>query len=165
MTKQTVYQQVETYIIENREAHYRLAYSYVKNKEDALDVLQEAIVKALQSAGRLQDARYLKTWYYRILINTSIDFLRKNGRMIAAGEEVVQHHLPETVQHGRDLDLAAAVEQLPAEERILIILRYFEDMKISEIAQVLEEKLSTTKARLYRVLKKLRLEIGEESNL
>ncbi|MET0958889.1 MAG: sigma factor, partial [Psychrobacillus psychrotolerans] len=70
MTKSEKFQLVENYIVENQNAHYRLAYSYVKNKESALDIIQESIMKALNSIDSLEQIQYLKTWFYRILINT-----------------------------------------------------------------------------------------------
>ena len=60
--------------------------------------------------------------------------------------------------HG-DLELKEAVDQLPAEERELIILRFYEDKQLSEIAEILQENLSTVKSRLYRTLRKLREEL------
>ena len=63
--------------------------------------------------------------------------------------------------HG-DLELKEAVDQLPAEERELIILRFYEDKQLSEIAEILQENLSTVKSRLYRCMKKLRGMLSEE---
>ena len=70
MTKNEKFELVENFIVENREAHYRLAYSYVRNKENALDIVQDAILKALSSIDRLEEIAYLKTWFYRIIVNT-----------------------------------------------------------------------------------------------
>ena len=96
MTKSEKFQLVENYIVENQNAHYRLAYSYVKNKESALDIIQESIMKALKSIDSLEQIQYLKTWFYRILINTSIDFINKNKRMVVLEDEVLDFHLPIT---------------------------------------------------------------------
>jgi len=70
----------EEYIIENKNSFYRVAYSYTKNEDDALDVVQESIYKALYSVDNLQDINYINTWFYKILIRTSIDNIRKNAR-------------------------------------------------------------------------------------
>ncbi len=96
MTKSEKFQLVENYIVENQNAHYRLAYSYVKNKESALDIIQESIMKALKSIDSLEQIQYLKTWFYRILINTSIDFINKNKRMVVVEDEVLDFHPPIT---------------------------------------------------------------------
>ncbi|MBO1912006.1 hypothetical protein J4G37_45340, partial [Microvirga sp. 3-52] len=55
MTKKEKFKLVEKFILENREAHYRLAYSYVRNKDTALDIVQESILKALNSIDRLDE--------------------------------------------------------------------------------------------------------------
>ncbi|MBD7908059.1 sigma-70 family RNA polymerase sigma factor [Sporosarcina gallistercoris] len=161
MTKNEKFLQVERFLIENQNAHYRLAYSYVKNKENALDIIQESIYKALQSIDRLDEIKYLKTWFYRILVNTSIDFIRKHRRMTVMDDEILDGYLPRTEDEQTDMDLLDALNSLTAKEKSLIILRFFEDLKIDEVAAVLEENVNTTKTKLYRTLKKLRLEIGE----
>ena len=60
------------------------------------------------------------------------------------------------------LDLQRALDALPEQDKAVILLRYFEDMKLEEIAMILEENLSTVKSRLYRSMKKLRGALGED---
>lgn len=165
MTNKEKIQILEVFLIENKEAHYRIAYSYVRSKENALDIVQDAIIKALQSIGKLQEMNYLKTWFYRILVNTAIDFIRKYKRLIIMDNETIGAVLPETTDQLADLDLQEAVNELKPNEKTLIILRFFEDMKIEDIAEVLGDNVNTVKTRLYRVLKKLRVEMGEEYGL
>ena len=57
-------QEIINYILQNKEKHYRLAYSYVKNKEDALDIVQDSIVKKLKYQNNLKDITYLNTLFY-----------------------------------------------------------------------------------------------------
>ncbi|PBF40941.1 sigma-70 family RNA polymerase sigma factor [Clostridioides difficile] len=71
---------VEKYIIDNKDSFYRIAYSYTKNEEDALDVVQESMYKALYSVENIKEVNYIKTWFYKILVRTSIDFIRKNRK-------------------------------------------------------------------------------------
>ncbi|WP_082023224.1 sigma-70 family RNA polymerase sigma factor [Sporosarcina koreensis] len=161
MTKKEKFKRVEQFLIENQNAHYRLAYSYVKNKEDALDIVQDSIFKALRSIDRLDDLKYLKTWFYRILVNTSIDFIRKHQRMMVMDEETLDGYLPSTEDAQADMDLRRALDALTAYEKSLLLLRFFEDLKIDEVAAVLGENVNTVKTKLYRTVKKLRIEIGE----
>ncbi len=165
MIKRDQYQLVEKFIIENREAHYRLAYSYVRNKENALDIVQDSILKALNSIDRLEEITYLKTWFYRILINTSIDFIRKHKRVTLMNDDVLSFHLPWLEDEIADMDLQVAIDQLPQKYKTLIMLRFFEDLKIEEIATITELNINTIKTRLYRALKKLRIEVGEDFRL
>ncbi len=165
MTKKDKFELVEKFIIENRETHYRLAYSYVRNKENALDIVQDSIFKALKSIDRLEEITYLKTWFYRILINTSIDFIRKHQRITVMDDEILSVHLPKLEDEMTDMDLQEAIDQLPPKYKTLIILRFFEDLKLEEIAAVTDQNVNTVKTRLYSALKKLRIEVGEEFRL
>ncbi len=165
MTKKEKYELVEKFIIENQKAHYRLAYSYVRNKENALDIVQDSILKALKSIDRLEEITYLKTWFYRILINTSIDFIRKHKRVTVMDNDVLSVHLPRLEDEITDMDLQEAIDQLPKKYKTLIILRFFEDLKIDEIAAITDLNINTVKTRLYSALKTLRIEIGEDFRL
>lgn len=165
MTKTDKLKLLENFITENREAHYRLAYSYVKNKENALDIVQDSILKALKSIDRLEEIIYLKTWFYRIIVNTSIDFIRKHQRVTVMDDDVLSVHLPQLEDEMTDMDLQDAIDQLPPKYKTLIILRFFEDLKIDEIAAITDQNINTVKTRLYSALKKLRIEVGEEFRL
>ncbi|MGN7386397.1 RNA polymerase sigma factor [Sporosarcina sp. SAFN-015] len=162
MTKEEKFELVERYIIENQQTYYRLAYSYVKNKENALDIVQEAVFKALRSIDKLEEVNYLKTWLYRIIVNTAIDFIRKHERVSIMEDEILESHLPASKNELSDLDLQEAVEHLPPLYKTIIILRFFEDLKLEEIAEITGDNLNTVKTRLYAALRKLRVEMGEE---
>ena len=165
MTKKEKFELVENFIVENREAHYRLAYSYVRNKENALDIVQDSILKALHSIDRLDEISYLKTWFYRIIVNTSIDFIRKHQRIPVMDDDILGLHLPQLEDEFLNMDLQQAIDQLPPKYKSLIILRFFEDLKIDEIAEVTGDNVNTVKTRLYAALKKLRIKVGEEFRL
>lgn len=165
MTKDEKFEQVESFIVEHQQAHYRLAYSYVKNKENALDIIQESILKALRSVDRLEEVKYMKTWFYRILVNTAIDFIRKHQRISIMPDEILDIHLPASENEVNDFDLQQAIDQLPPKHKTIILLRFFEDMKIEEIAEITGDNVNTVKTRLYAALRKLRVEMGEEQDL
>lgn len=151
---------VEKYIIDNKDSFYRIAYSYTKNEEDALDVVQEAMYKALYSVENIKEVNYIKTWFYKILVRTSIDFIRKNRKY---NNMIDIDIVDETGEYDKytDLDLRRALEELPIEYKSIIILRFFEDLKIEEVAIILDENVNTVKTRLYTALKKLKLKIEE----
>ena len=146
-------------LIENeQERFYRIAYSYVKDREDALDIVHNAIVKALQSCPGLRSPEYAQTWFCRILINESISFLRRERRLVPLEEIPEAESAPEP-ERETYLDLYAALDKLPPELKTVVIFRFFEDMKLDEIAEVLSANLSTVKSRLYRALKLLKLDM------
>ena len=141
---------IENYTIENKEKLYRIAFSYTKNKEDALDIVQESVLKALKSANTLKNPQYIKTWYYKILTRTAIDYIRKNSKYIPLDTE----YSAETVgkyDDYEDIDL----------KRVIITLRFIEDMKIKDIAEITGENINTIKTRLYKALEVLRINIEE----
>lgn len=151
-----------TCITEHKEHVYRLAYSYVKNQEDALDIVQEAIHKAFASAESLKSTASMKSWFYRIVVNTSLDFLRKHKKIQVVDETMLEAMDPGSEDVYANMDLEMALEELPTMYRSVITLRYFEDLKIDEIAEVLNENISTIKTRLYQALRLLRIRMTEE---
>lgn len=161
MGKSSLEMQITDYIIKHKESHYRLAYSYVKNVDDALDIVQESIYKAFSSIDSLKTPSYIKTWFYKIIVNTSLDFLRKQKRMVVVDEEALSGYDPGTYDTYRDIDLQRALEDLPDNYRSIIVLRYFEDLKIEEIAEILDENVNTVKTRLYKSLEKLRIKMDD----
>ena len=72
-----LYEILIEYILEDQNRFYRLAYSYVQNKDDALDIVQNAICRALERYETLRDAGAVRAWFYRILVNESLAMLRK----------------------------------------------------------------------------------------
>ncbi len=146
---------VEQLLLDNYETYYRLAFSYVRQEQDALDIVQESAYKAIKDCRKVKNPQYLSTWLYRIVINTALDLIRKRRK------EELSDTMPEAVWEDRygDVDLKYMLEQLDERSRTVVILRYFEDMKLEDIAKILDENLNTVKARLYRTLKKLRLDL------
>lgn len=159
MKKQDIRQSLITVITEHKERYYQLAYSYMKNEQDALDVVQESIHKALLSIDNIQNVNSIKSWFYKIIVHTSLDLLRKQKKTI-----LTEDHQFDSLQNGKidnytDLDLHKAIDELPPKYKTIIILRYFEDFKIEEIADVLDVNISTIKTRLYKAHKLLRLKV------
>ena len=157
MNADALQKKVEEQILDSYEAMYRLAYTYVRNEEDALDIVQESAYKAIRYSSRVQKEAYIHTWLWRIVMNTAIDFIRRNRREIA---------LEETQETGKediyqDFDTLEALKALDERERTVIVLRFFEDLKLEDIAKILDENISTVKTVLYRSLKKLKVRLTE----
>ena len=151
-----------SFIQENQEKLYRIAYAHVKNRDDALDLVHTSIVKALQKQHTLRNQECVRTWFYRILVNECMTHFRKKSRLIYLAE-LGDELLPSTQQRPEQetyLDLYSAIDQLPSQLKTIIILRYFEDLKLSTIAEITSTNLNTTKSRLYKALKLLKLDLG-----
>lgn len=80
---------VEEKFLSNYQNYYRLAYSYVKNESDAMDIVQESAYKAIKEHASLKKEEYISSWIYRIVINTYLDYIRNNRKEIVGivGEE------------------------------------------------------------------------------
>lgn len=150
------------YIRENQTYFYRLAYQYVGDRDLAMDLVQDAIVKALQHWESLREPEAMRSWFYRILVRECLSFLRQNRRVIylaeppeAAGES------GEGALEDRDA-LRQAMDALPPKVKTVVMLRFYEEMQLSEIAEITGANLSTVKSRLYKGLKKLRESLQEE---
>ena len=157
MGLRAVQEQVETQILASYESMYRLAYTYVKNRDDAMDVVQESAYKAISCAGELKSEQAVKTWLYRIVVNASLDLLRKRGR------ETPSDQLPDPGREDvyQDVDTLRALDILDPRERAVVVLRFFEDRKLQEIADICGENLSTVKTILYWSLRKLKAHLSE----
>jgi len=146
---------VEQLLLSNYNKYYRLAYSYVHNDADAGDIVQNGAYKAILNSNKLKSVEYAETWIYRIMMNEI--FARFREKDTASLEEI-------SIEWGKEdeyenFDLRKAIQSLDKEDRTVVVLRYFEDMKLEDIAVILEENLSTVKSRLYRSMRKLKLQL------
>lgn len=141
---------------------YRMAYGYVHNREDALDIVQDTIYKGYISYHKVKEPAYERTWITRILINTALDFIKKQKRILPMEMEHLTDEKQEVEKTHDKLILKEALDKLDGQEKAIIMMRYFEDIKLSEIAETLKLPLSTIKSKMYRALKKMQIELGEE---
>lgn len=150
------------FIRANRQRFYFLAYSYTKNEQDALDIVQDSIQKAMQALHILEHFTYIKSWFYKIVVRTAIDFLRKNKRLQVTDDAQLEHFIPAYEDDYTDFDLTKALDALPLKYREVIILHYFEDLTLADVAIVLNVNINTIKSRLYRALQLLKIDLQEE---
>lgn len=137
---------------------YRIAFSYVRNEADAMDCLQNCLVKGLESFDSLKNKEYFNSWIVRILINECIDFLRKKKDDLSFDEEIDRNYISKNYEE--TIDLLDTLSRLSEDERELIYLRYFEGLNYSEISDRQEIKLGTVKSRLHRSMDKLKRMMG-----
>ncbi|MBM6828717.1 sigma-70 family RNA polymerase sigma factor [Anaerotignum lactatifermentans] len=160
-SRETV-RQIGEYVSENQARFYRLAFSYAREQQAALDIVQNAIVKALEHSEQLKHTEYMKTWFYRILVNESLNYLKKAGREEPREPEkmarLMEREAPEEGAQIHEMVLG-----LPEEMKTVVMLRFYEDMKLEDIARITGENLSKVKYRLYTGLEKLRKAMGKEA--
>lgn len=155
------YDRVVEYIVENQEKFYRLAFSYVKNQEDALDVVQNAICRALENCSGIRDKTAIKTWFYRVLVNESINYIRKNRKEMLLDEETMETMVYHELGYDEKDDFYDEINRMELETQNIIKLRFYEEMSLKEIAEITQLNINTVKAKLYRGLKILGQEIQE----
>lgn len=144
------------YVKNNQEKLYRIAFSYSKNEESALDIVQEAITRALKNIDKLKEEKYVKTWFYKILINECLQYIKKNKRIITCELQEIEDKIEWNDDINiDDIELYKHIQNLNVKLRTVIILRFFEDMKIDEIARITKTNVNTVKSRLYKALEEL----------
>lgn len=140
---------------------YRLAYCYVKNEHDALEIVSEATYRGFIHLDRLENPEYFDTWMSRIIINCACDYLKKQGRYQYSEPDDSLPASQEEVSIDEKLDLYQALDALDTADKALIILKYFEERSFREIAKILSVPESTVKTRLYRILGRLKEAFAE----
>ena len=152
------------YINKNQEKLYRLVFSYIKDEEQSLDVIQNAILKALDNLEKLREEKYLETWIYRIAINESLKYIKKQKKepiFIIQDYEISSEEF-ENKDITDIMDLYKAIDSLKPKLKTVIILRFFEDKSLAEISKITNSNLSTVKTRLYKALKELKVKIRKD---
>lgn len=162
----SIYDETVDYIINNQEMFYRLAYSYVQNKENALDVVQNAICIALEKCDTIKNPAAIRTWFYRVIVNEALQYLRSHKKEISydplvLGEEFLKQGYEEKFGTEGN-EIYQKVMALPPKIKTIIVLRFYEDLSLKEIAEITRENLSTVKSRLYRGLTELGKNLTEE---
>ena len=147
---------------------YRIALSYLRQPDDALDAVQETFVKAFQKAGQWDGSTEAGPWLSRVAVNQSIDRWRRNRRRQDTFTPLVEgdHHDrladsgpdPSRRVEGREIRerLGRALEDLPEKQRAVVILRHYHEMTLEEIAETLGMRLGTVKSTLHRALGRMR---------
>lgn len=121
-----------------KEILYRTAYTYVRNRDDALDIVNEAVYKAYRSIGKLKEPALFNTWLMRILIICSLDHKKKFGRLVPVEELPTNASDTVTQDNIENLDLYSALGVLDENCRTVIILKYFQDLTITQISEIMQ---------------------------
>lgn len=144
---------------------YRIAWSMLQNEQDCADAVQDTILSAWRSIGGLRNPAWFRTWLIRILINACKQLLRRRART----GEMPMAELTAPAIHSASacddaLDVRRALATLSDRERVPVMLYYFDDMPIAEIARALSVPEGTVKSRLFAAKKRLKrlLEVDDE---
>ncbi|WP_443259512.1 RNA polymerase sigma factor [Virgibacillus sp. L01] len=138
---------------------YRMAYLYVKNKHDALDVVQETAYRSFKKISTLKNPDVFKTWLIKIATSCATDMLRRKKKVIHLNAEFT-----ETIDSSdKDLPLSLSLQDLLGtlneSEKSIILWKYYYGYTLQEISEIEGTPLGTVKSVLYRSLAKLRKQI------
>lgn len=140
---------------------YRMAYVYVANQEDALDVVQEVAYLSFKKIHTLKQPEYLKTWLMRITINCAINIVKKNRKVVELKPECKEYMDSDNEDIPLSLSLQDLINTLTVDEKSVVLLGFYQNYTFKEISDALEIPLGTAKSVLYRALGKLRKELKE----
>ena len=150
---------------------YSVAYRFTANREDALDVTQEVLLRVYQKIHTWKPTGHFGAWVMRVATNTAIDHVRKAQRkkkfMVVSGETLIESHAdamtPEKALRTIEISEAVyeAMDALSTAQRKVFVLRHYEHMPLRDIAKVLDCSVGSVKVHLYRALRKLRVELSE----
>ncbi|MBC8161335.1 MAG: sigma-70 family RNA polymerase sigma factor [Roseiflexaceae bacterium] len=160
---------------------YSIAMSVLKNPEDAADLTQDAFIRLYRALGQYNGESRFTTWLYRLVVNLGRDELRRRGRQVQLVPPVIDEDEQDPMLTVADDDrwsnpaqaldsqelraqVRRALGQLEAHHRLVLTLYYFDDMKYSDIAEVLDMPLNTVKSHIRRGKERLAvlLEMQEE---
>ncbi|MEG0923863.1 MAG: RNA polymerase sigma factor [Anaerovoracaceae bacterium] len=152
----------EKYITENQNKFYRLTYSYIHDKDTSLDLVQEAIISGLKSVNKLREPQYLNTWFYRILVNTCLSYLRQNKKheTLELLEDTIETK-DSCFDEIKKKEILRVVMSLEPDLKTVIFLKYYEEMTFEEISSVTKINVNTVKSRLYKALEILKEKLGD----
>ncbi len=155
----------EQIVIRYQQYAWRIAYRYTGNSSDAEEIAQEAFLRILDSAKSYRPSAKFSTYLYRVLANLCLDHARKK-RPLFAGDFPVDKELAETPYSNlqiqeQDRGIKSAVDSLPTRQRLAVILRYYENLSYSQIADAMNTSVKATERLLDRARKQLESSLGD----
>lgn len=128
----------------------QIAYGYTKNKEDSIDIMQNAYIAVLESNKRFESNEHIKYFLIRVTINESINFVKSYSKKKVLCNNDIIMNIPETKKDELPYDISEIVNTLPQKYKTILVLYYYDGMKIKDISKVLKMKESAVKKRLER---------------
>ncbi len=155
-------------INENRAKMYKTAIAILKNDDDACDAIQEALLSSYKSLSSLKNKEFFTTWIIRILINKCYDIIQKNKKISYVDDSITENTLGYYDTYKSESNLEYVLNKLDEELKQIVVLYYYDELKVSEISNILLIPEGTVKSRLSRARKAieeiLKKEEGESLN-
>lgn len=155
---------------------YYFAYDMIGNTQEAEDISQEVFIKMFRSLKNFRRDAKVSSWLYTVTTNTCIDLLRKKSSLPSDSlEDINPKKIQEDPLSSRSLSfnperhaeasqiqehIALALQKISPNERSAFVMRHYNDLKLNEIAEIMNVRIGTVKSLLFRALKKIRKEIS-----
>ncbi len=145
---------------------YSLALSYAQEEQAAEEITQDVFTNIYKKAGTFNGQSAVRTWIYRITVNTSLNYIKKKKRNNWLGLDFVKKEATDFVHPGAILEnkenailLYRVIETLPSQQKTAFILSFIEELPRQEVADIMEISLKAVESLLQRAKKKLREEL------
>ena len=135
------------------------AYQHLRDVDEAHDLAQEIFVKLFRNLARYDDTRPFEPWFWKLAANTTINYRRK--RVPLPAEPAEDAAVTDAGLTGHDPALVEALAQLDAGYRLPILLHYYADLSLEQVAQTLNLTVPAVKSRLHRARAQLRNSLAE----
>jgi|ERR1700682_466694 len=142
-------------------AAQRLAYGMLQNAHDCEDAVQEATFKAWRAFPRLREGSDLRAWFLTIVANECRQRRRNRWWSILKVAETAHEDPAPSGSRETDMDMRSALNRLPADMKLAIVLRYYLDLPFDDVGRILGVSDKAAKARVHRALVRLRVEVPE----
>ncbi|KGK91835.1 ECF subfamily RNA polymerase sigma-24 factor [Desulfosporosinus sp. HMP52] len=147
-------------IMRQKQDYYRLAYIYMKNPDEALDAMEDMILKVYENIKRLKDNAAFYSWSKTILVNCCKNNLRRKNRVILSGSIPEGAYADVFQMKDEQLDIEQHLGKINYKFREILKLRYYLDLEYEAIAAILKIPLGTVKSRIHTGLIKLKESMG-----
>ena len=147
---------------------YKVAYGYTRSRESALDLTQTVFLKVYRKLGSFRGRGHFKTWLVRIACNEGVSWVRANRRHVEGRESLADIDIPargcdqeeEAVRRERIEQMLSGLDKLGHRSRTALVLRYFHEHSVREVACVLKCSEGTAKNLLFRGVRRLRQQVA-----
>ena len=134
---------------------YKTGMSILRNDDDTCDALQETLISAYQNIKKLEHPEYFSTWIIRIMINKCYDIIKKNKKVTNINDKLKETADPYYEMYVNESELENVLKRLDTDLKMVTVLFYYDDLSVTEIAEVLNIPEGTVKSRLSRAREKI----------
>ena len=137
-------------INENRLKMYKTAIAILKNEDDANDAIQDALYSAYKNYDSLKEKSYFTTWIIRILINKCYDIINKNKKIAYIDDSITENTTGVEDNYEVESSLEWVLNKIDKDLKEIVVLYYYDELPVGDIAEILEIPQGTVKSRLSR---------------